>query len=116
MAEGVVNSIPKKGVSRAVWTGLEAGDTGDNGYCYRDRIVVQATGTFDSETVTINGSIDGTNFFPLTSDGTTAVAFTVDGMMTVYEAVSYIQPVISDAGGTVDVDIVAEGIVFGHGA
>lgn len=116
MSTAVIDRIVKKGLRRAIWASLVEDETGLAAEVFRDRLVVQVTGTFDGETIEIHGSIDGTNYFPLTVDGTALLEFTADGLLAAYEAVGFIRPVATlDAAGTVDVEVIADSIVLGHG-
>lgn len=113
MTTGVRTSYPMKNVVRADWTGLAAGETGDPAVLDQRRVnlVVQASGTFNTETLTVEGSLDGTTWFGLTEDGTAAISFTADGIANVYEHVGYIRPVVS-AGAGVTINVRVEAIAY----
>lgn len=112
MAVTVTVDYPHRGVCRARWTGLEDDDTGDAaGFDKRrDRKVVQVTGTFDSQTVALEGSLDGTTFAALSPDGATPFAIAAAGIFVIFEDVRFVRPVISDEGGTVDIDVTIEAV------
>lgn len=110
MATTVTTTTPQKGVIRLAWTELAAnqqGDAGDLGRC-RDKIVAQISGTFNTETVTIEGSLDGTVWGPLTTNGTDAATATADDVINIWEGPRFIRPSISDGSG-VDIDVIIEG-------
>ena len=106
--------VPYRGVQRAQWTGLVGDDTGDIADMGRFRfwLTAQITGTFDGETVSLEGSLDGSTFVPLTVDGSTALEATADGIFHIYERVSFIRPVVSLDDGVVDVDVRVEGLAI----
>ena len=66
---------------------------------------VQAIGTFDTATITMQGSNDGTNWFTLTDFSGTDVAFTAAGGAAIAEAPFYIRPLVSSVGGSTDIDV-----------
>lgn len=102
------------GVVRAFWETLLQAETGvacELDKC-RDNIVCQVTGTFNTETVAIHGSLDGVTYFPLTIDGTAAAAATANALFAIYEKVRFIRPTITSGAG-VDIDVTIEGIAMG---
>lgn len=111
MTVSVVTHNPYDGVLRADWTALAAGETGDAASMgrYRALMSVQVTGTFNTETVTLEGSLDGATWFALTDDGATPIAITADGYSHIYERAAFIRPVVS-AGAGVDIDVRVEGL------
>lgn len=114
MSTAVRVTTPQKGVIRLKWEELAAnqqGDAGDLGRC-RHKIVAQISGTFNTETVTIEGSVDGTVWGALTTNGTDAATATANDVINIWEAPNFIRPSISDGTG-VDVDVVIEGIAWG---
>lgn len=114
MVTSVTSKFSSKAVQRLTWEGLAAGETGDGGQLGRCRqgMVVQASGTFNTETVTLEGSLDGVTWSPLTEDGTNAIALTAAGIALIYEPVGWVRPVVS-AGAGVDIDIIVEGFSGG---
>ncbi len=61
---------------------------------------ISVQGTFDSATIVINGSIDGTNYTGLTNMAGTAISRTTAAVVGVSEAVLYYQPATSGGGGS----------------
>lgn len=110
----VTSTNPYDGILRLEWSALADDDTGDTGELgrYREGIVIQASGTFDSQTLSMEGSLDGVTFFALTTDGSTPIAITANDIATPYETVGYIRPVMSDEGGTVEVSVTVEGMCY----
>lgn len=66
---------------------------------------VQMFGTWDTCTVTMQGSNDGTNWFTLTDPQGYNVAFTASGGKAILEGPLWMRPLLSSAGGTSDVDV-----------
>lgn len=66
---------------------------------------VQVVGTFDGCTVTIQGSLDGTNWFTLNDLQGTALTFTSARGEGVSEVVTFIRPLVSSAGAGTDIDV-----------
>lgn len=71
---------------------------------YSDRSV-QVEGDFDTATITIEGSNDGTNYHPLTDPQGNALAFTSAGIEAISELTRYIRPSSGAGTGSVDVTI-----------
>ena len=94
--------------ARALWNGLVCGENGDaidlDGF---NDNTITVTGTFNSQTVTIQGSNDGTNWFTLTDHAGSNLAFTAAGMKLITEAPKSIRPSFSGSSGG-DVDIIIE--------
>ncbi len=90
------------------WTSVTETDTataaGQLGR-YPDK-TVQVTGTFDSATVTMQGSMDGSNWTNLTTNGVTAASLTAAGMLWLWETPLYIKPLISGGGSNQSLTIV----------
>jgi hypothetical protein len=108
----VAQALSGKAV-RGTWAALAAGETGvalELG-ASRNNIVMQATGTFNTETVSLEGSMDGTTWFALTTEGTTPVAVTTDDIVMVFESVRFIRPVVS-AGAGVTIKVIIEGLGY----
>ncbi len=66
---------------------------------------VQAVGTFDSATVVMQGSNDGTNWVTLTDPLGNAISFTATGLKQISELTRYIRPSTSGGGGSQDIDV-----------
>ena len=76
------------------WTGLEGNDTGDPlRLTNRGGVVaaIQLTGTFGG-TVTMQGSLDGTNWFTLKDTQGNDVSATADALFEVSTAVRHVRP------------------------
>lgn len=61
---------------------------------------IQVAGTFDSASVALHGSNDGTNFAALNIPAGTAIAITAAGIKAVLENTVLTKPVISGGGGS----------------
>ena len=61
---------------------------------------VQVIGTFDSNTITIEGSNDGTNYETLTDIHGNAATFTASGIKQLAEVTRYIRPTTSGGSGS----------------
>lgn len=75
---------------------------------YPDQTVV-IDGTFDGGTCTLQGSMDGTNWYSLTDPQGNAIAKNAAAMEFVTEAPMYVRPSVSGggAGSAIDVRILA---------
>jgi len=87
-------------ITIATWAGLA---TGDDGASIRyggaaDR-TVQIVGTFGGATVTMQGSLDGTNWASLTDVQGNAIAVTAAALESITELVRYIRPVVTGGSG-----------------
>lgn len=102
------------GVRHVLWETMAKGDvgigtdagTGDNlgMSAFADRTVT-VTGTFDGETLTMQGSLDASNWFTLTDQVGADLTFTAAGMKMVAELVRYIRPSLSGSGAGSDIDV-----------
>lgn len=83
------------------WTSMAGSDVGApfEIYGYNDR-TIQADGTFDSGTVVLQGTLDGTNYQGLRDPSSTAISFTAAGLKGVLEAVYKVRPSVSGGGGS----------------
>lgn len=90
------------------WETLTCGDTGESIEMnnFNDNTVT-VTGTFNSQTVTLQGSNDNTNWFTLTDNNGTDIALTAAGMRLIAEAPKYVRPSFSGSTGG-DVDVIIE--------
>ena len=86
---------------KVVWANMLAADTAEAVKLlgFNDRSV-QVEGTFGSATITMNGSLDGTNFRGLRDPSSTALTFTTAGLKAVLEAATSIKPATSGGDGT----------------
>ena len=67
---------------------------------------VQMVGTFDTGTVTMQGSNDGSNWETLTDPLGNNVALTDEGIKALLEGPLYMRPLLSSAGASSDVDVI----------
>lgn len=86
-------------VRAATWGSLGGAEAGVAAY-FGDKPdrTVQVSGTFGSATVILQGSNDGSTWFPLTKPGATAISFTAAGGCAIVETPLYLRP--SSSGGT----------------
>lgn len=66
---------------------------------------VQIEGTFDSGTIVIKGSNDGTNYETLTDPQGNAISKTSAALETIEELTRYIKPTVSGGGGSQSVTV-----------
>lgn len=87
----------------ASWTALDGDDDGTAldvpaGYDVRS---IQVTGTFDSGSVALHGSNDGSNYAALAAIAAgSAIAITAAGIKNVADATRYVKPVVSSGGAS----------------
>lgn len=110
MATIALTSTDRNSVNGAILITWEALGNADSGAPYAlpfaADVTAQAIGTFNSATVKLQGSNDGTNWFDLTkAGGTSAFSFTSAGGATANENPAYIRPNTSGGSGT-DVDVI----------
>jgi hypothetical protein len=90
----------------ATWETLTNGDQGAPiempGWNVRS---VQILGTFDTSTLVIQGSNDGTNWATLNDLDGNALSFTAVGFAGVREISRYIRPACTAGGGSTDIDV-----------
>lgn len=113
MSTGKIETQPTKGVRVCTWTALAEDEDGDPFFCGDlDQLTMQATGTFDGETGGVEGSMDGTNWFPLTDrDSGSAVGLTAAGLVSILERPLWVRPTVTlAAAGTVDIDVIISGV------
>jgi hypothetical protein len=95
------------------WEGLAEDEDGDAVELidFHER-VVQVAGTFSSETVIIQGSMDGTNWFTLRDLQDNDLSFTVAGVQSIQENTRYVRPSVGTGGGagTVNIDVIIGGV------
>lgn len=93
------------------WTLTTADFNGDSfEYLQHTDLCFQAVGTWGGATLTVQGSNDGTTWFPLTNAaGGTAATFTADGGKQIIERPRYVRPALTvvGAGATVAVSCMA---------
>jgi len=90
------------------WETIDGSDTGQvfELQNYNDNTVT-VTGTFDSNTLTMQGSNDGTIWFTLTDHVGVSVALTAAGGKLIAEAPRYIRPSLG-AGASSDIDVIVK--------
>lgn len=69
---------------------------------------VQITGTFDTTTVVLEGSNDGSNYQTLTDDAGNALSFTAAGLKQSVVYSEYVRPRITADGGSGSITITME--------
>lgn len=67
---------------------------------------VQVSGTFGGETITIEGSNDGTTYFTLTDHLGVDLSFTVAGFALIAEAPRYVRAAPAGNGTSTSVDVI----------
>lgn len=89
------------------WAGLDSDDSGAAIECmdYADR-TVQITGTFGAAgSITMQGSNDGTNWFPLTDPQGNAITKTAAALELIMEAPLYLRPLVTAGDGTTNLTV-----------
>jgi hypothetical protein len=72
----------------------------------------QVEGTFGGATITINGSVDGTNYEALTTEAGAACTFAGKGVKSVGELTQYIKPTTaSGSGSSLTVSLLIHGTI-----
>ena len=66
---------------------------------------IQIGGTFDSATVVIEGSNDGTNYLTLTDPQGNALSKTAAAIEAIQESPRFLRPKVTSAGGSTSIDI-----------
>jgi type 1 fimbria pilin len=103
------------GVRGGSWTGLANGESGAALFlpAFSDR-TVQISGTFGAGgSVTMQGSLDGTNWFTLTDPQGNNITKTAASLEAISEATPYIRPTITAGDGTTSLTIIVFGISKG---
>ncbi len=95
------------GINGFVWTPLTSAnlDGAPLQITRRTDRSVQVQGTFDGCTVTIQGSLDGTNWHTLNDLQSTALTFTSARLEGVSEVCTYIRPLVSAAGASTSISV-----------
>jgi hypothetical protein len=113
MTTGYTRTFPNdmnQKVAIATWAALAAGENGDAFVLgqYADR-TVQVAG-ITGGTITIQGSLDGTNYYTLTDYQGNPLVFSAAGLNAISEMVYYVRPAASGAlTGTVVVTLAVKG-------
>ena len=101
MPVGTTLKSPLKKSVQTVWSAI-VGSTNDvglpvEGHQFRHKSV-QCDGTFSSTVITIEGSNDGTNYYPLKDPSNTAITCSAAGMFQINTPSRYIRPRVTTAG------------------
>jgi len=67
---------------------------------------MQATGTFDTATLVLQGSNDGSTWAGLSDEFDTAISLTAAGWYEIRTAARFIRPSTSGGGGSQDIDVI----------
>ena len=108
----VVDAAFQENAIKVTWETLVAANLDgaailENWMDYSDRSI-QVLGTFNGATVTIQGSNDdGTTWATLNDAFGTALTFTTAGVKQVTEVTSRLRPLVSSAGASTDLDVIA---------
>ena len=104
-----VSHITGRQLVKILWETVTCSDTGEPIEIadWVGQIYFQATGTFNSATLTFQGSNDGTNYFSLVGpDSTTALTLTSAGGKPCVHLPRYVRPSLGgSSGGDVDVTV-----------
>jgi hypothetical protein len=89
------------------WAGLDSDDSGAPADMIDfPSMTVAVTGTFGSGgSVTLQGSLDGTNYFALTDAQGNAITKTAAGIEEVVEAPRYVRPSVTAGDGTTSLTV-----------
>lgn len=122
MADVAVTSITPTGSSPwyqtfvVLWTPLTSANAAGSAYEHSgasDRSV-QFVGTFDSATLVLQGSNDGTNWVTLTDPQGNAISKTSAGLEQIEEITRYVRPSSSGGGGSQSVSVYLLTKQFGY--
>lgn len=105
--------VPHEGYLHVLWENIAEGDDTSSVLLRpsNNDKTVQVTGTFGGATITIQGSIDGVNWFSVKNATGTTVSFTSAGGAFMAENVPYYRVVIENGTNSdVDVHICAAGV------
>jgi len=91
------------------WEGIVQGDTcAPLNIAGCERLTLHAIGTFDTGTITVQGTVDpdpaGT-FTALRDQTGTAISLTAAGIRKIGEDVVQVKPVLTGGGGSTDIDV-----------
>jgi len=103
---GVTTVHAPRRMQEEFWETVTCGDTGSpiEVPTWVSHISIQATGTFNSETLMLQGSNDGTNYADITNLNTSEFSFTAAGILGYIPR--YLRPSFSgSSGGDVDVTL-----------
>ena len=115
----IISIVPTKisrGSHKWVWANMGDADVGapldpdGGGIAFADKTVMIVVAAYDSATIAIQGSNDGTNWFTLTNPNNDSLAFTVgDQLETILENPLYIRPKTSGGQGSTDITVTLAG-------
>jgi len=89
------------------WLALTTTNTSGSAFpcaSYSDR-TIQVYGTFGGATITVQGSLDGTNWFTLNDQSDNAMTFTTARGDSVQQLTRFIQPVLTGGDGTTSLNV-----------
>lgn len=106
----LATSYPARGAVKIEWTGLTQDDEGSpcTAIRYRDKSV-GVFGTFDTATVTIEGSMNGSDWVTLKNPLGDPLTFSSEGIEAILENPLFIRPVVDDSGTSADLTVVLAG-------
>lgn len=107
MATTLQDSWIGPSLRQARWAALASSENGETWDCgqFGDKTIT-VTGTFDTATITLLGSNDGTNWFTIQDFLGTNITFTASGMRTLGNSPRYIRPSAGAGAGSVNVDVI----------
>lgn len=112
-----ISIVPTKisrGSHKWAWPAMGDADVGEplgpdgGGIAFADK-TVQIEGAFDSATVVIQGSNDGTNWFTLTNPAGADISTGVDTLEAILENPIYIRPSTSGGLGSAVINVILSG-------
>jgi len=106
VVESAITHITGRQLVKVLWETLTCGDTGEPFEIadWVSQISFQATGDFNSQTLTFQGSNDGTNYFTLQYPAGTGITMTAAGGSPCVHLPRYVRPSLGGtSGGDVDV-------------
>lgn len=72
---------------------------------YRDRTIQCVCANYNGNTVTIEGSNDGTNWSTLHDPGGNNLTFTANGIKAILEAPLFVRPSVNNAGAATGINV-----------
>lgn len=109
MAHTLTQVVNNTGVAMVTWATLGDAETGGAANTDgRSDYTITASGTWGAATVTMEGSNDNSNWFPMTDFLGVAMTFTANGMKTVGTSPFYVRARTSGGTGT-DVTVILAG-------
>lgn len=116
MSTALVQSIGNDGYETATWASLDSGETGIKANVGKIAGIktIQFSGTFSTATLTIQGSLDGTNWFTMkaidltTGDYTPLATLGAADLTVLVENPRFVRPVVT-ASGSPDIKVIVGG-------